>query len=209
MKKKLASILTASLIGFSIGLYGQDKVVIGRIVDNETKSPVKDVHVHRDTATTKSNHLGFFQLNAASGDTLVINHDEYQNATIIVPAEDRFVIPLEKKKLKTSIVYLASEVDVVPEPVGGMYDFFQRWSKYILKTGTNRVGDGTVYLYAIVDETGKVIDSGIEKSIGDKRDKVVLDAFKKADSGWAPGVKNGENVKVKMILPFGFRINRD
>jgi hypothetical protein len=77
--------------------FGQ-RLITGRIMDKQTNQPVPDVNVYftNDKEGAFTNTKGYFQLNVEASDTLTISHIGYVNSQILAPAQNQFMVPLEK-----------------------------------------------------------------------------------------------------------------
>lgn len=97
--------------------------------------------------------------------------------------------------------YLAF-ADVMPEPVNGIAELIKqvKYPEIAKKAGL----EGKVYAMAYVDEKGTVTDAKIIKGIGGGCDEEVLSVLKKAK--FKPGQNKGQNVKVKVSIPFVFKL---
>ena len=86
--------------------------------------------------------------------------------------------------------------------------YIKKWSSFVrYPADARRKGiEGKVFIYFIVDENGTILESGIQKGLGHGCDEATLDAFKKIKLKWRPGTKDGQNVKVKMVMPFVFKL---
>jgi len=59
----------------------------------------------------------------------------------------------------------------------------------------------------VVNKDGSVQDASVRAGIGHGCDEAALEGFKElAKIAWKPGMKNNQPVRVKMVLPFSFRI---
>jgi len=106
-------------------------------------------------------------------------------------------------------IYTVSEVSVKPQPVKGLDDFQKRWSregKYPEKALKEQV-QGVVYIEFIVNRDGTITDAAVKSGVGSGCDEAALKSFKEVSKEpWKPGLRKGESVKVKMVLPYFFRI---
>lgn len=90
--------------------------------------------------------------------------------------------------------------EVMPEPIGGLAAI-QNQVKYT--EIAKRIGlEGTVYIEAIIDEKGNVIESKIIKKIGGGLDQEALNAV--ASTKFHPGFQRGKPVKVRITIPIKF-----
>ncbi len=105
-------------------------------------------------------------------------------------------------------IYSFMDVEETPEPEIGMAELYKKWSagiKYPAEARKNGI-EGRVFIYFVVDKAGEIIDTGIERGIGHGCDDAALEAFKKTKLKWKPGIKDGQNVKVRMVMPFVFKL---
>ncbi|MBO0360891.1 TonB family protein [Hymenobacter sp. BT186] len=63
---------------------------------------------------------------------------------------------------------------------------------------------GVVFASFVVDESGRVQQPHILRGIGHGCDEEVLRVLRQTSGHWMPGQRNGEFVKVKMVLPIRF-----
>ena len=106
-------------------------------------------------------------------------------------------------------IYTVSEVNVKPEPVKGMNDFHDKWSKGVVypEDAIREKIQGMVFIQFVVNIDGTIADASVKSGIGYGCDEAALKGFKNVSKEiWKPGFKNDQNVKVKMVLPFAFRI---
>lgn len=94
---------------------GQD-IVTGKVVDTETKKPIKnaDVVVRGTTVTTRTNFSGYFQLTIDSIRDLIITNPEYDTGYITVGKELKFQAGLTMR----GMIY--TTVDKEAEFIGGI-----------------------------------------------------------------------------------------
>ena len=113
-------------------------------------------------------------------------------------------IPAQDEK-----IYSVSEVKIKPEPVKGNNDFYDKWSKKVVypeEASKNNI-QGMVFIQFIVNTDGRISDASVRAGIGYGCDEAALKGFNEvAKEAWKPAVKGEENVKVKMVVPFRFRI---
>ena len=106
-------------------------------------------------------------------------------------------------------IYTVSEVHVKPRPLKGLDNFQTRWSrigKYPEKALAEQV-EGVVFIEFVVDTDGTISQSVVKTGIGYGCDEAALKAFNQvAKEPWKPGLRKNQPVKVKMVLPFFFRI---
>ena len=106
-------------------------------------------------------------------------------------------------------VYTVSEVSVKPDPVKGLKDFQERWSKKVKypEDALKAKVQGMVFIEFVVNADSSVSEAMVKTGIGYGCDEAALKGFiELSKEGWKPGIKNNEPVKVKMVLPFFYRI---
>lgn len=99
--------------------------------------------------------------------------------------------------------------EVMPEYVGGydsLVSFLHRNVRYPSWEKRKRI-EGTVYVQFIVDETGKVKEPTILKTVEDSRhfNNEVIRVVNSMPN-WIPGREQGENVAVMFTIPVRFRL---
>ncbi|MEP3388702.1 MAG: TonB family protein [Reichenbachiella sp.] len=100
------------------------------------------------------------------------------------------------------------QVEVLPDPSGGMTEFYQ-WVAGNMKYPTQARKDGIegkVFVQFIVDETGQLTEVKSIKGIGAGCDAEAVRVMKSA-AKWAPGLVDNKPVKVRMILPITFKLS--
>lgn len=105
-------------------------------------------------------------------------------------------------------IYSYGDVDTKPIPVDGMESLYKKWNSIVkYPTQARRNGtEGRVFLSFTIDEAGKLGDIKLEQGIGHGCDQAAIDALRQVNLQWTPGTMNGEKVKVKMFLPFTFKL---
>jgi protein TonB len=102
---------------------------------------------------------------------------------------------------KETVIFRWSEV--MPEPVGGLAAIQNNVAYTEI---AKRIGlEGTVFIEAIVDENGNVIESKVIKKIGGGLDEEALNAV--AITKFHPGLQRGKPVKVRITIPIKFVLN--
>lgn len=116
---------------------------------------------------------------------------------------------IESSLLQDEKIYTVSEVSVKPHPLKGPDNFQIRWSregKYP-ETARDEGIEGVVFIEFIVHSDGTISNSAVKTGIGYGCDEAALKAFKEVSKEpWAPGMLRNKPVKVKMVLPYFFRI---
>jgi len=90
--------------------------------------------------------------------------------------------------------------EVMPQPIGGLTTI-QNKVNYTEIAKRIKL-EGTVYIEAIIDEKGDVIESKIIKKIGGGLDQEALNAV--ASTKFHPGLQRGKPVKVRITIPIKF-----
>ncbi len=67
--------------------------------------------------------------------------------------------------------------------------------------------EGQVWLKATVDENGKVVSVTTEKTTNKDFDPAAIDAVKQWE--FNPGMKDGKPIKVSVMIPFKFKLDKD
>lgn len=128
----------------------------------------------------------------------------YYIALVILPVKVSFTPEYQEEK-----VYTVSEVSSKPEPLTGLDAFHKKWSNRVSypPEAIKQKVEGMVFIQFLVDKDGSIHDASVRSGIGYGCDEAALDGFKDlAKTAWKPGLKNDQPVKVKMVLPFYFRI---
>ena len=111
----------------------------------------------------------------------------------------------EKKESKPNADGVYYEVEVMPEFPGGftaLQEFLVKNIQYPEQAKKEGI-TGKVFVQFIIDETGKVTDPKVLKSVHPLLD---AEAFRVISSmpDWTPGTVKGEKVKVAFTLPIMF-----
>jgi len=96
-----------------------------------------------------------------------------------------------------------NELDKVPMPVGGMETILKN-VVYPEDAKKDKI-EGKIFVKAIIDEKGNVIETKIEKG----ENKLLCSAAEKAvkDTKFTPGEKDGKKVKAEVIVPIFFKLS--
>lgn len=103
MKKILFILFLCS--GHFLG-FGQEVFTI-KLVDSESNQPIKQARLTFKERLFISNHLGFVQVELNTGDTLIIEHNEYETASLGLPKENSFQVKLTKKQEDLKCIWSA------------------------------------------------------------------------------------------------------
>ncbi|MCB0496741.1 MAG: energy transducer TonB [Cyclobacteriaceae bacterium] len=100
------------------------------------------------------------------------------------------------------------KVEQMPSYAGGMNKFAQYMQENLkYPEEAKRKGiEGKVFVEFVVDKNGQITSENVLKGIGAGCDAAALELVKNAPS-WKPGIKDGEAVNVKMVLPVSFKLN--
>jgi TonB family protein len=93
--------------------------------------------------------------------------------------------------------------DKMPEPVGGIEAIIKNvvYPELAKQAGIQ----GKVFVAALIDEKGNVIETDILKGIGSGCDESAAKAI--SNVKFTPGMKNGKPVKVKITIPVMFKLS--
>lgn len=111
--------------------------------------------------------------------------------------------------LQEERIYSVSELSVTPKPASGLEDFKKKWSKKVVypEDALNRNTQGVVFIEFVIDKDGTIGHAAIRQGIGHGCDEAALKGFKEVTKErWKPGMRSDQPVRVKMVLPFYFRI---
>lgn len=110
---------------------------------------------------------------------------------------------IEEKNFDDDPVYF-SNVEVMPEPVGGMNTIYRKLT-YPDEARKKKI-EGTVKILAFIEKDGEVSNASVVEGIGYGCDEVARLAV--YYTRFKPGLMKGKRVKVQMIIPIEFRLNR-
>jgi protein TonB len=96
------------------------------------------------------------------------------------------------------IIFVA--VEEMPYPIGGMQSIQEK--VHYTEIGRRAEIKGTVYIEAIINEEGGVINAIVKKGIGGGLDEEALNAV--LNTNFVPGKQRGKPVKVKLVIPIKF-----
>jgi protein TonB len=100
--------------------------------------------------------------------------------------------------IEESIIFVA--VEKMPEPIGGLKAIQEK--VHYTEIGRRAEIIGTVYIEAIIDEEGNVINAIVIKGIGGGLDESALNAVNLTK--FQPGKQRGKAVKVRITIPIKF-----
>lgn len=166
-------------------------LVTGRVVDSDTKKPIKEATVIVDGTAVKTvtNVLGYFQLTADSTSKLVILQAGYETGVINVPNAASFQIQLIR--------------DRTPGFGNGIHEFYSFLSENLSYPAKARNSDtqGIVYVSFDLDSIRGMQNVTLVRDIGNGCGGEVIKVLKKVPNKWIPKSKS-----VTLILPVIFKI---
>jgi len=139
-------------------------------------------------------------------DKLIAKWKEQQEKKKNNNSEDEFILPpIEQPviSLNADSIYF-SEVEVMPEPIGGMNTIYKKL--VYPQVAREKQIEGTVKIQAYIEKNGEVSSAEVLEGIGygcdeNARLSVYYTRFK-------PGLQKGNRVKVQLIIPIEFKLNR-
>lgn len=142
----------------------------------------------------------------AKDEDIDVDLSKYQLDNVSIEIEDPVDLPAPPDK-KADVV--KDYVDEMPTPKGGLKSFYSFIGQHVEYTrqARNINLEGTVFVSFIVDENGHLYDIKVVKGVGAGLDEQALEAVKKSPD-WNPGRQAGRRVKVRMMIPVKFRLDR-
>jgi hypothetical protein len=178
--------------------------ITGKIIDGETKKPVKDALVKVEGANleTRSNFLGFFQLTIDSLNQLLIDSDGYELAKVQVPAVNSFQIALTKS-IEQPIFLVVEKSATFPGGIPAFYDYIMKNLRFPRDA---RGINGKVFVDFVIDTTGWILseDVKITKSLCKSCDAEAIRVVR-GSPRWNPGTQRGKPVRQRLVLPIAFQ----
>ena len=145
-----------------------------------------------------------------------IDELEIEDFDIVIDQDEVIEVEASETAFREEEIELEEEVDEVflyveqmPEPAGGYAEFYKFLSENIEYPGVaRRIGvEGKVFVQFIVNEQGKIVEPLVVKGIGGGCDEEALRVLKICPI-WIPGNQRGKNVKVRMVVPVHFILNK-
>jgi TonB family protein len=206
MKFLITTLLSTAIFS----AYAQQNIS-GKVVDAETKKPIKDAEVTIDgtETSTKTNFLGFFQLAVDTSQTLKITSAGYETGKIKIPdnmsAIQIGLTKLEGHKDDEMIFTVVEQQAQFPGGLGGLFEHIQKNLKYPKDARDNRI-TGKVMVEFVVDRAGEIPPNEIKvtQSLYPSCDEEALRLIKSFPK-WTPGMQNGKPVKSKFVIPISFK----
>ena len=96
-----------------------------------------------------------------------------------------------------------SEVEQMPEPIGGMKAIQEKvhYPEIAKKAGI----EGKVFIKAFIDENGNVVNAEVIKGVGTGLDEAAQSAI--MNTKFKPAIQNGKKVKVQIVIPIAFQLS--
>lgn len=193
----------------SLSLFGQ-RTITGRVLDPDGK-PVKDaaISLMNTNIETRTNVLGFFQLQIDTVDILVIKGAGYPTMQTKIPPDVKsFSIQLSKTEVeqqKDSVYTAEEEPASFPGGMRAFYEYVSRNMKFPSDAKKKGI-TGRVYLTFVIDANGEIlpneitIKQGLYPSCDEEAIRLVRESPR-----WNPGLQRGRPVKQKYSLPIIFK----
>lgn len=147
-----------------------------KTVDVLTEKPIDSVAIYlRGQEITSSNAMGFFQVTANQGDSLIFVHSRYEQTLLLLPGQTRFLVSLKKK----------------PEHLefsGGVVEYFRYLQAHLIypfKAIKNK-SVASVYVEFTVNEKGKAEIKNIHGDDKDYFTAACQKAYNTIPADWNP-----------------------
>lgn len=111
--------------------------------------------------------------------------------------------------IQADTIYSYDEVDTKPTLEKGLESLYKKWNslaKYPAEARRNKI-EGKVFISFIINENGVMVEPKVLQGLGYGCDEAAIEALNKTKLEWTPGTISGKKVKVRMVLPFAFRLN--
>ena len=95
----------------------------------------------------------------------------------------------------------------VPAVFPGGEDSLRKYIARSLRFPTCQEVWGTVYIEFIVEKNGTITEAKVVKNLSPLYDEEALRVVK-AMPPWIPGTRNGQPIRMKMVIPIRFKIGR-
>jgi hypothetical protein len=205
--KDVIVLFVFSIVYFST--FGQ-RVVTVKVVDAETKKPIKEakVTIKGTEIKTVTNYLGFFQLTIDSIDQILVESEGYETGEVKVPALETFQISLTKMQdpymPRDSVFYVVEDPASFPGGIANFYDYLMKNLKFPKDAKKNGI-HGKLFVEFVVDATGAIPPAEIKvlKSLCESCDQEAIRVIA-ASPRWNPGKIKNIPVRQKMVLPVIF-----
>ncbi len=214
---KPAIVLVVALLLY-LSSFGQDRKLLGRVFDADTRKPLKNV-VIAINGTTFTNDRGYFEvvIDPAKHKIILASRLGYKTVQIPVPSDDDLEFGLSKSYTELLTLDLArfpnnnavslldpksrphtGQVQAQAKYSGGIAQFYQAVGNE-LANWAKRIDRVTLDIFFTVDEQGKIVDITYSDSNNDVKTNVTP-IFLHLPV-WTPALQNGENVSQHFHLP--------
>ena len=102
-------------------------------------------------------------------------------------------------------VYKMSGIDVKPEFIGGMAEFYRYVSKNFRLPDHPDLKSGKIFVSFVIEKDGSTTDVKVIRDIGFGTGEEAMRVVKNSPK-WNPGVQNGKAVRVMYSLPISITI---
>jgi TonB family protein len=179
----------------------------GPYVFNDSLGAVVDQAYFEDGMREGQEYVLIGKFRKEDYDKLVAKWKEQQEKKKNSNSEDEFVLPPVEQpsvKIEEDSIYFA-DVEVMPEPIGGMNTIYKKLV-YPQEAKDKKI-EGIVKILAYIEKTGEVSSTEVVEGIGygcdeNARLSVYYTRFK-------PGLQKGKRMKVQMIIPIEFKLDKD
>jgi TonB family protein len=182
---------TACLFVLGSTAHGQERVTV-RIVDQLSEEPLAQASAHltTDTAGATTNTMGYLQIAATPGDSLVLTAPGYLPGVVVVPQVAKFQASLDP-------------TDSLLAFGGGIKAFYKQLSETIRypRSARSQGLQGTTYTSFTIDESGNMTNIQPLASRPSSLHKEVISTLGRLKGQWNPAYQ-GE----VMTLPVVFRV---
>lgn len=184
-------LLLACVFALSLTTYGQEGVIV-RIVNQLSEEPLAkaSAHLFTDTIEATTNALGYLQIDAAPGDSLVLTAPGYLPGVVVVPVVAKF-----QASLVPADSLLAFE--------GGIQSFYRQLGETINypRAARSQHLQGTTYTSFTIDEAGNMTNIQPLASRPSSLHKEVVRALGRIKGQWYSAYQGQI-----MTIPVVFRI---
>lgn len=204
-----------------IFLEAQERNVLGRVLDRETKKPIGNANIiiFGTPNGAVSNAGGFFEVQVSSPHhkTLIVSHVGFKTSEVPIPAENRFMFYLERERVLLNEVVLEDypkpvpELSITPKEAGGdfavvesnasypggMGRFYDLLGNELSKNLTLRPAE-PIHIDFTIDPEGKATQISVSDSTLNSSE--ILSAFANMPA-WIAGEQRHTKVSQQFRLP--------
>jgi periplasmic protein TonB len=112
---------------------------------------------------------------------------------------------LPKQQPKDESIYNSSNIEVMPDYLGGISEFYKFVGK-TYKVPNVKGLSGKVFVSFVVEKNGKLTDLKVLRDVGYGTGEEAIRVLKKCKK-WSPGLQNGKKVRVLFSLPINIMTN--